>query len=125
MRVWTYTVNSYYKTASYCLQEGRWDRFFIIWLITSICVSIPNIPIPFGNKIKIYDKYDKKYVTLNEYYGDIQVIFHVYICEKITRYCDYKIKETLISTDYENLKKERKHEAPELFDESIHDEFKD
>ncbi|MFP4526618.1 MAG: hypothetical protein ACLFNL_09520 [Bacteroidales bacterium] len=111
MKTWIYTANSYYKTASYILEEGPWWSFALEWLVETICESLWVIPIPFGSKIKTQD------CTAKEYYGDISGVFHVYICMPVTVFCYKKRQETRIETDYEQLKKERQWEAPELFEE--------
>jgi len=120
MKTWTYAANSYYKTASYVLEEGPWLFFILESIVETICDSLKIIPIPFGSKIKvkrdledgIYETY-----TIEEYYGGVGDLFHVYICDPVSRFCYKKRKIKFIDTDYEQLKKERQWEAPELFKE--------
>ena len=114
MKTWTYATNSYYKTATYILEEGPWYSFFIEHLIQTLCDAFSVLPIPFGSKIKIKDE---EVYTLNEYYGSLGSIFHVYVCDPVSIFCYKKRKETYINVNYEQLKKERQWEAPELFEE--------
>ena len=113
MKTWTYAVNSYYKTASYILEEGPWWSFATETIIQNICTALSVFPIPFGSKIKIKDE---ETYTLKEYYGSLGGIFHAYVCGPVTEFCYKKRQELCIETDYEQLKKERQWEAPELFE---------
>lgn len=117
MKTWTYAANSYYKTASYVLEEAPWHSFFLEWFIQSICYIFSKFPIPFGSKIKIRDEEDGEVFTLKEYYGNMGGLFHMYVCDLITQFCYKKRKMKFIDTDYEQLKKERYKESPDLFEE--------
>lgn len=121
MKFWTYAANSYYKTASYILEEGPWYSFVIESLIETICESLMVIPIPFGSNIKIkrdfLDNGEYETYTLKEWYGSLGDIFHVYICSPISEFCYKKRQETHLNTDYEQLKKERYKESPDIFEE--------
>lgn len=99
MRDWNVGINDYYKTASLILDEGPWYAFVLSDLIMMICSKIPSVPLPFGSLIKIRDKEDDKTYTINEYYGDMSDLFHLFICSPITSYCFSKIK-TIHSLDY-------------------------
>lgn len=120
MKTWIYTANSYYKTASYILEEGPWWSFTLETAIQNTCSALSVFPIPFGSKIRIErDFLDGAYetYTLKEYYGSIGDLFHIFVCMPVTEFCWKKRQETRIETDYEQLKKERQWESQELFEE--------
>lgn len=120
MKSWTYGANSYYKTAEYILEEGPWYCFFLQDIVQSICDWMPQINyIPLGDKLKKYDERFKREISLTEEFGDLQDLFHIKICEPVTKWCEKRIRETYISVDYETLKLERYNEDPEMFDEEI------
>lgn len=122
MKIWTYAANSHYKTASYILDEAPWFIFFLENLTMIICDALHEVPIPFGKTIKVRINNffcSNELITLDEYYGSIGGLFHVFICSRITTWCFKKIKTKIIDTDYEELKKEKFDESPELFQEDL------
>ncbi|MFW6310957.1 MAG: hypothetical protein ACOC1K_01850 [Nanoarchaeota archaeon] len=125
MRIWSYGVNSYYKKASYILEEANWCIFFIQNLIMFTCSIIPPIPIPFGSKIKFYDKYFNQQFTAKEYYGNLSHIFHCCVCMKIFSWFDKRKKYIFVPADYNEVRKELIFKEPELFEFEGESEYGD
>jgi len=121
MKTWTYAANSYYKTASYILEEGPCWSFALETVIQNICTALSLFPIPFGSKIKVeqdfFDNGVYETYTLKEWYGTLGDLFHVFVCIPVTDFCYKNRQDVCIKTDYAQLKKERQWEAPELFEE--------
>ncbi|MFW5847987.1 MAG: hypothetical protein ACOCVF_03640 [bacterium] len=102
MRMWNFGINNLYKTGCYYLEEGPWYAFFAREGIMIICNIIPSFPIPFGSKIKIKD--DGEEYTAKDYYGDINVWFHLNICVKIFNWSQNKLIIYIVDADYDDLK---------------------
>lgn len=108
MKRWFIAHNDYYFTASIHLEEAPWYIFALDNSIPYICDYIPRIPLP---KIKIIKDGEK--TNLKDYYGTIQDLFHVYICEHISNWCWNKTKIKSFNFPYFKLN----NEFPELFEE--------
>ena len=119
MKRWTIGTNNYYFTSSIVLEEAPWYIFMIGSSIQQICSWFPRISLP---KIKIIR--DNEETNLEEYYGTISDVFHIYICEPIFSWSYDKIKSTYIEFPYLMLKEK----FPDIFNEyktEFYDEDKD
>ena len=100
MRRWFIGSNNFYFTSGIYLEEASWYIFTIESSIQWICHYFPRIPLP---KIKIIK--DKEETNLQEYYGNISDLFHIFICAPITNWCWKKIDMIHFNHPYEMLKK--------------------
>lgn len=118
MKNWEYGANSYFKTAFYILEEGPWYSFMIENIMNYIIDHSPDIPIPFGSKIKIKDDFfnEEQIFNIKEYYGYLNDLVFCFIFNPMYQWCFSKRIINSIDVDYETLKKEKYHEAPELFE---------
>ena len=100
MRNWSYGINTYYKTASIYIDFGPLWTFALDGIIEYICDCFPPIPLP---KISIIR--DDEKTNLNEYYGSLCCLFHIYICSPISDWCWKHQEHKSIKVDYDELKK--------------------
>ena len=98
MTRWFIGTNNYYYEGSIILEEGPWYVFFIEQIMNLICHYVPMIPLP---KIKIIR--DNEETNLNEYYGTINDLFHLYVHDKIFKWCYNRIKMTFVRFPYQML----------------------
>lgn len=103
MKDWNYAKNSYYKTACYILEEAPWYIFFLEGFVMRTCDAFHLLPIPFGSKIKFIDKKEPfETYTLEEYYGSLGGIFHMFVCMPFVSWCLNKGRtdSKIIRTEY-------------------------
>lgn len=103
MQRWFLATNSYRKTASVFLEEAPWYIFALENVTFKICSLVPHIYIPFTDRIKIKDD-DGEVYTIYEYYGDLNCLFHSFVCAPITSYCFSKTNTKHVEITWDKLK---------------------
>ena len=101
MRRWYIGFNNYWFTSSIFLEEIPVVLCFLEWLSGLICYFIPSIKLP-RIKFKLKDKNDwdlinngNGYTDLREWYGDLNQLWHAFVCIPI---CDLVNKYSKIET---------------------------
>ena len=102
MQRWHIGANSYHKTASIHLEDAPWYTFALENFTFKLCSLVPHIYIPFTDRIKVTR--DKEVYTVYEYYGDLNCLFHVFVCAPITYYCFRKTNTKRIEITWDKLK---------------------
>ena len=120
LKLYSVGINNYWHTASLHLEEVPAGLRFLMELTMWICDIFPSIPLP---KIKFRLKNPVDYdctpnndgwTNLNEWFGDTQSLFHLYICEKVSRYVWRRTKFQSISIPYEFAKERFPKEFREI-----------
>ncbi len=101
MKRWGVARNDYYCTGAVYLDEAPWYVFVIEGMAERLCGVFPAIPLP---KIKFCPKGETEQYTWKDWYGDTQQIFHVWVCEPITSWCDKRTKTDYVEVPYFYLK---------------------
>ena len=79
MRRFSYGVNSYYKTASICVEIAPWYIMLLDYAVSFICRFFPSIPLPpipfrlFSEDSICFN--GGKWAKLNKWYGSTNDIF--------------------------------------------------
>lgn len=102
MQRWALATNSYYKTVSVYLDEAPWYIFALENVTFKTCSLVPHIKIPFTDMYFI-DR-DKETYSIYEYYGDLNCLFHSFVCTPITSYCFNKTNTKHIEIAWDKLK---------------------
>ncbi len=103
MKIWSYGINSYYKTADITIDILPWYIHLLDSLFNIICGNLIP-PIPFPSFIKV--KRDDDIYTLREWYGDLRQWFHCIIHVPIFDYiyASKRFKHLIIEVDYDKCK---------------------
>ena len=90
MRRWYVGFNNYWFISTIFLEEVPMGLCFLEWLTALICYAIPSIKLP-KIKFKLKDKKDwdfinneNGYTDLREWYGDLNQLWHAFICIPIS-----------------------------------------
>ena len=113
MKSWSYGINTYHKTASIWLEEGRRYIFLLDRAVEFLCSIIP--PIPFPNIGKIVD--DGEEYTLKEWWGSLDQMVCCSIHSPITIFCYRKINRTWIDIKYNKCRELFYEKDKEYWDE--------
>jgi hypothetical protein len=110
MKLYNIGSNNYWHTASIFLDDVPVGLHFLENVVSYICDIIPYIPLP---KIKFRLKDKEAWditenkdgrTDLNEWCGDMQQLFHIYICSPISDFVFRHTKHTAINLPYSFLK---------------------
>lgn len=102
MQKWSVGQNNYWYTAFLFLEEAPWYIFALETTIQRVCDIIPPIPLP-SIKMKLSEECndgDEEYTTWKEWYGDVQQLFHSFVCCRVSEYCWRKTTSTSIALPY-------------------------
>ena len=95
MKTWSLGINTYYRTASYHLEEGPAWSFVLDWAVDWACTLFPPIPFP-----PIPITREGEHTTARAWYGDLRSVFHVYICSSLSDYCWKHRQSIVLPTEY-------------------------
>lgn len=110
MKQYSIGVNNYWHTASIILDDVPVGLHFLETVVIWICDKLPYIPLP---KIKFRLKesdacemtINKDGMTnLNEWFGDTQQLFHIFICSPVTDFVNKCTKTIMINLPYNFLR---------------------
>jgi hypothetical protein len=128
MRTFSIGVNNYWHTASIVLDEVPAPLYYLERFIEFICDIIPPIPLP-PIPIKLSDKYDADWTdnkdgrtNLKDWYGDIQQLFHLYVCTNAHNLVWKYTESTVINLPYQFLKERFPDSFVDLEDEYTDDD---
>jgi len=119
MQIYHIGTNNYWRSASIILDDVPAGLYFLENIVTWICDKVPYIPLPkLKFRLKERDAWDMTEnndgrTDLNEWFGDTQQLFHVYVCSPVTDFVNKHTKSTVINLPY-NFLKER---FPDSFEE--------
>jgi len=121
MNHWSYGINSHHHTASVYLEKAHWWVFALERLVDAVCGKFPEIRLP-HIKMKLRDPDDvemegKEYTYWDEWWGDTQQVFCVYVHHPVLHYCWRKTKTRDIEIDFERLKSMFYDEDKDFWDE--------
>ena len=120
MKLYNIGTNNYWHTASIILDDVPIGLYFLENIVMWICNKIPYIPLPKQKfRLKEIDAWDMTenrdgWTDLNEWFGDTQQLFHLYVCSPLTQFVHKHTKTTMINLPYNFLQ--------ELFPESFKDQ---
>jgi len=123
MKLYRIGTNNYWHTASIILDDVPAGILFLENVVMWICDKIPYIPLPkLKFRLKERDAWDMTEnkdgrTDLNEWFGDTQQLFHIYVCTPVTDLVNKHRKSTMINLPY-NFLKER---FPSAFKEIDYD----
>jgi len=106
LKLYSVGINNYWHTASLHLEEVPAGLHFLKELTMWICGIFPEIPLlKIKFKLKNPDDYDcttneDGWTDLNEWFGDTQSLFHIYICTPVTEYVWKRTKFRSINLPY-------------------------
>lgn len=110
MKLYSVGINNYWHTASLHLEEVSAGLHFLQEFTMWICGIFPEIPLPkIKFRLKNPDDYDftdnnDGWTNLNEWFGDTQSLFHLYICETVSKYVWRRTKFRSVNLPYEFAK---------------------
>lgn len=100
MQRWSVGQNNYWYTAVLFLEAAPWYIFALEATVRRVCDAIPPIPLP-SIKMKAQKGCDdEEYTTWKEWYGDVQQLFHSFVCCRVSDYCWRKTTSTSIALPY-------------------------
>lgn len=129
MKIWSYGINNYHKTASIHIDVLPRHLYYLEKITEFVCgYCVP--PIPFPSFLHITDKDDGSVYTWKEWWGDLRSWFHCTIHSPIFDYVynqkrckaygfkiDYfKLKEHIKETDIEYWNRMQKEEKEYEFE---------
>jgi len=110
MKSFNIGTNNYWYTASVILDDVPAPLYYLARITEFICDHIPSIPLPqIPIKLKDKDTYDwtdnnDGRTNLKEWYGDIQQLFHLYVCTPVHHLVWKHTKSISIDLPYDFLK---------------------
>ena len=120
MKNWYYAINGYYRTAHISIETAPWHIFAIKKVSEFICDIIPPMPLP-NIRFRLRDEFSiecnngQKWVTVKEWYGSLDHLFHAMIHIPIFFFCHNRIETKYIEIDYEKLKELFYEEDTEIY----------
>ena len=121
MKHWSYSINSYYKTANICLHEAPFYIFLLDWLATCACGLVPPISfskLPFKLSLEeAKDNDGERWTTWKDWYGDLSQFIHCRFHLPIFDFCQARMNEKWIEIGYKKLKKMFYEEDKEFWDD--------
>ena len=109
MKTYSVGINDYWHTGSIHLEEVPTGLYYLESMTMWICDHIPAIPLPkIKFKVRVRDGWDYTdnkdgWTDLNEWYSDIQQVFHIYICTWVTNFVWKHTKVVNIDLPYKFL----------------------
>ena len=103
MERWGVGTNSVFRTANVYREVGPWWVFFVEWFSMFLCDlfhKLPSIPLP-NWRVRGDDLIEpEETVTMKEWYGDLQGLWHSKVDEPIIQWCLYKYETTVLTAEY-------------------------
>jgi len=96
MRTYYIGFNDYFHTASIHLSEVSTGLYYLYMLTMWICDKIPSIPFPKC----IPWKSSEGWMSMNEWFGDLQQWFHMVVCESVANFSFKHTKSIIIPLPY-------------------------
>ena len=107
MKNWYMTKNDYWFSASLVLEEVPAVLYYLERVVSWICSIIPDMPLP-KIRFKLKDKSSWEYtdnndgwITMQDWFGDVQQLFHCYICTLVHNFVWEHTKSTRINLPYQ------------------------
>jgi len=109
MRKWGYGINSIHRTAHIYVDQSSWWVFAIDRAIEWLCGIIPSIRFP-KLKMRLKDAEDIEFndgsvwATWQDWYGDLNQLFHLHVHLPVFYFCQSRIKVKSIEIDYDRAR---------------------
>lgn len=117
MKQWGIGFNDYFHTSSIILEEGSMWLYLVDRVISFICYCIPSIKPPkIKFRLKNKDDWDVTenndgYTDLQEWYGDISQVWHIFVCMPWCTFMYKRIKTEMIDMPFDEMVRRFPQEA--------------